>query len=138
MKIAIDLPAAVHRDLALYAELLAKETSQAAVEPAKLIPPMIARFMASDRAFAKAKRDRPETIQMNDPFTIISRAAHGGLAGPIPSLRERSGEADEPASAWLLLRSSQTPLNGSNPNFRRSAEKPHAEKMCRLLLRSSD
>ena len=56
VKFTIDLPAAVHRDLALYAELLAKETSQAAVEPAKLIPPMIARFMASDRAFAKAKR----------------------------------------------------------------------------------
>ena len=58
VKIAIDLPAAIHRDLALYAELLAKETSQAVVEPAKLIPPMIARFMTSDRAFAKAKRDK--------------------------------------------------------------------------------
>jgi hypothetical protein len=56
MKIAIELPAAIHRDLAAYAEALAKETGQAAVEPAKLIPPMIARFMASDRAFAKAKR----------------------------------------------------------------------------------
>ncbi len=56
VKIAIDLPAAIHRDLALYAELLAKETSLTAVEPAKLIPPMIARFMTSDRAFAKAKR----------------------------------------------------------------------------------
>jgi hypothetical protein len=56
VKFAIELPAAVQRDLALYAELLAKEISQAAVEPAKLIPQMIARFMASDRAFAKAKR----------------------------------------------------------------------------------
>lgn len=56
VKIAIELPAAIHRDLALYAELLAKETSRPAVEPAKLVPPMIARFMASDRAFAKAKR----------------------------------------------------------------------------------
>jgi hypothetical protein len=56
VKIAIELPATIHRDLALYAEALAKETSQATVEPAKLIPPMIARFMASDRAFAKAKR----------------------------------------------------------------------------------
>jgi hypothetical protein len=55
-KIAIELPAAIHRDLAFYAELLAKENIQSAVEPAKLIPPMIARFMASDRAFAKAKR----------------------------------------------------------------------------------
>jgi hypothetical protein len=58
VKIAIELPAAIHRDLALYAEALSKETSQAACEPAKLIPPMIARFMASDRAFAKAKRDK--------------------------------------------------------------------------------
>ncbi len=56
VKIAIDLPAAIHRDLALYAAALAKETGQAVLEPAKLIPQMIARFMASDRAFAKAKR----------------------------------------------------------------------------------
>jgi hypothetical protein len=58
VKIAIELPSAIHRDLALYAELLARENGQAAVEPAKLIPPMIARFMASDRAFAKAKRTK--------------------------------------------------------------------------------
>jgi hypothetical protein len=56
VKLTVDLPAAIHRDLAAYAELLAKETSQAAIEPAKLIAPMIARFMASDRAFTKAKR----------------------------------------------------------------------------------
>ncbi|HUN98545.1 MAG TPA: DUF2274 domain-containing protein [Bradyrhizobium sp.] len=58
VKVTIDLPAGTHRDLALYAELLAKETSQAAVEPAKLVPPMITRFMASDRAFARAKRTK--------------------------------------------------------------------------------
>ena len=56
VKIAIELPAAVHRDLAAYAEALARETGQAAVDPMKLIAPMIARFMAADRAFAKAKR----------------------------------------------------------------------------------
>lgn len=37
VKLAIGLPAAIHRDLALYAEALAKETGQTAVEPAKLI-----------------------------------------------------------------------------------------------------
>ncbi|MCI0735277.1 MAG: DUF2274 domain-containing protein [Beijerinckiaceae bacterium] len=58
VKIAVELPAAVQRDLALYAELLAGESGQAAVEPAKLIPPMVTRFMASDRAFAKAKRGK--------------------------------------------------------------------------------
>jgi hypothetical protein len=55
VKHTVDLPGAIHRDLAAYAELLAKETAQAAIEPAKLVAPMIARFMASDRAFAKAK-----------------------------------------------------------------------------------
>jgi hypothetical protein len=56
VKLTIELPGAVHRDLAAYAELLAKETGHAAIEPARLIPPMIARFMASDRAFTKTKR----------------------------------------------------------------------------------
>jgi hypothetical protein len=56
VKLAIELPAAVHRDLALYAEALARETGQAVVDPAKLVPQMLARFMAADRAFAKAKR----------------------------------------------------------------------------------
>jgi hypothetical protein len=39
----------------VYAEVLARETGQT-VEPAKLIAPMLARFMASDRGFAKARR----------------------------------------------------------------------------------
>jgi hypothetical protein len=56
VKLTIDVPAAIHRDLASYAELLTKETGQATIEPAKLIAPMIARFMVSDRAFTKAKR----------------------------------------------------------------------------------
>jgi hypothetical protein len=56
VKLAVELPAAVHRDLLTYAEGLARETGQAIGEPAKLIPPMLARFMASDRAFAKLRR----------------------------------------------------------------------------------
>jgi hypothetical protein len=55
VKFAIELPAAVHRELTVYAEVLARETGQT-VEPAKLIAPMLARFMASDRGFAKARR----------------------------------------------------------------------------------
>jgi hypothetical protein len=55
VKLTIELPAAVHRDLAAYAEVLGRETGQT-TEPAKLIAPMLARFMASDREFAKARR----------------------------------------------------------------------------------
>lgn len=58
VRLTVDLPAAVHRDLAAYSEVLGRETGQAA-EPAKLIAPMLARFMATDRAFAKARRRSP-------------------------------------------------------------------------------
>ncbi|MGQ3017713.1 DUF2274 domain-containing protein [Phenylobacterium sp.] len=55
VRLTIELPAMVHRDLAAYAEVLARETGTS-TEPAKLVAPMLARFMASDRAFAKARR----------------------------------------------------------------------------------
>jgi hypothetical protein len=55
VRLTLELPADVHRDLVAYAEVLGRETGQTA-EPAKLIAPMLARFMATDRAFAKARR----------------------------------------------------------------------------------
>lgn len=57
VKLAVDLTAAVHRDLLRYGEALGREARQGAIEPAKLIGPMLARFMATDRAFAKSKRE---------------------------------------------------------------------------------
>lgn len=54
VKISVELPAALHRDLLAYAEILGRENGRA-VEPAKLIGPMIARFMATDRGFAKMR-----------------------------------------------------------------------------------
>jgi hypothetical protein len=58
VKLTIELPATVHRNLALYAEVLGQGTGKTTVEPAKLIPPMLAQFMATDRAFAKLRRTR--------------------------------------------------------------------------------
>ncbi|MFN3945266.1 MAG: DUF2274 domain-containing protein [Allosphingosinicella sp.] len=55
VRLTVELPATVHRDLVAYAEALAVETGQAA-EPSKLVAPMLARFMATDRAFGKARR----------------------------------------------------------------------------------
>ncbi|WP_184064098.1 DUF2274 domain-containing protein [Sphingosinicella soli] len=54
VKISVELPAALHRDLLAYAEILGRESGQA-VEPAKLVAPMVARFMATDRGFAKMR-----------------------------------------------------------------------------------
>lgn len=56
VKVTVELPAPVHRDLVAYAEALGRTTGQAVSEPAKLIVPMIERFMATDRAFSKARR----------------------------------------------------------------------------------
>lgn len=55
VRLTIELPAQVHRDLAAYAELLGRESGQP-VEPPKLVAPMLARFMATDRAFARMRR----------------------------------------------------------------------------------
>lgn len=56
VKVSVELPAAVHRDLVAYAQVLGRTSGQTAPEPSKLIVPMIERFMAMDRAFAKARR----------------------------------------------------------------------------------
>ena len=56
VKLTVELPVSVHRDLLAYAEVLARETGQEITEPTKLIAPMLARFMATDRVFAKIRR----------------------------------------------------------------------------------
>ncbi|MCW8308709.1 DUF2274 domain-containing protein [Acidiphilium sp. PA] len=56
VKLTVELPAAVHRDLVAYAAALAQETGQPVHDPVKLIAPMLARFIAGDRGFAKARR----------------------------------------------------------------------------------
>lgn len=57
VKITVELPASVHRDLVAYADVLGRETGQAVADPVKLIAPMLARFMMTDRAFGRARRD---------------------------------------------------------------------------------
>jgi hypothetical protein len=57
-KFTIELPAAVHRDLLAYVEALSRETGQSIADPSKIIAPMLARFMATDRAFVKARRQK--------------------------------------------------------------------------------
>jgi len=59
VRMTIELPGALHRDLLAYASILSTETGQTPVAPEKLVAPMLARFMATDRAFAKARRAKP-------------------------------------------------------------------------------
>jgi hypothetical protein len=56
VKVTLELPAALHRDLVAYAELLSQTTGQPVSDPIKLIVPMLQRFMSTDRAFTKVRR----------------------------------------------------------------------------------
>ncbi|PRY80510.1 hypothetical protein CLV80_101365 [Yoonia maritima] len=56
VKLTVELPAPVHRDLVAYAKLLERQTGQPIANPAKLIGPMVERFIATDRGFAKLRR----------------------------------------------------------------------------------
>jgi hypothetical protein len=56
VKVSLELPAALHRDLVAYGEVLGRESGQVPVEPTRLIVPMLERFIATDRGFAKSRR----------------------------------------------------------------------------------
>jgi len=56
VRLTVELPAAVHRDRVAYGQTLGRESGQGVVEPAKLVAPMLARFMATDRAFKRGKK----------------------------------------------------------------------------------
>ncbi len=62
VRVSVELPAAVHRDLVAYAVGRGRAPGLGAPEPAKLIPPLVARFMATDRAFATARRGRTAQV----------------------------------------------------------------------------
>jgi len=56
VKITIEFPADVHADLLDYAAIINGGKKEGMPRPEKLVVPMISRFMATDRAFAKARR----------------------------------------------------------------------------------
>ena len=58
VRVTLDLPAALHRDLIAYGKAMGSNGGRAAVEPGKLIVPMLQRFIASDRGFASVRRRR--------------------------------------------------------------------------------
>ena len=58
VKVSVELPGPLHRDLLLYAEVLARETGQPDADPVKLIVPMLKRFMATDRGFVRSRKPR--------------------------------------------------------------------------------
>lgn len=71
VRMTLDLPAKLHRDLVAYADALAHETAQE-VEVTKLVAPMLERFLAGDRGF-RATRSRAATARTaNHPLPYRS------------------------------------------------------------------
>lgn len=62
VKLTIELPSSVHRDLIAYADAHARATGQTKLAVEKLIAPMLARFMATDRGFSKLRRKARDSI----------------------------------------------------------------------------
>ena len=56
MRMTLEVSARLHRDLVAYAIALNGGEAKGAPPPERLIPPMIERFIATDRGFAKARR----------------------------------------------------------------------------------
>jgi len=66
VKLTIEIQADIHRDLVAYADALARETGQPITDPSKLVAPMLERFMATDRGFAKARRKKSTALGNNE------------------------------------------------------------------------
>ncbi len=56
VKVTVELPAALHRDLTAYAQVLSRESGQQVGDPLRLVVPMLERFIATDRGFARARK----------------------------------------------------------------------------------
>lgn len=56
VKVTVELPAKLHRDLVSYAEALSRESGNPVGDPCRLVVPMLERFIATDRAFARMRR----------------------------------------------------------------------------------
>lgn len=56
IKVTVELPAVLHRDLVTYADILSRETGQSVTDPTRLIVPMLERFIETDRGFARSRK----------------------------------------------------------------------------------
>ena len=57
VRLNIEIPATLHKDLLAYSEMLGREMGNTAVHPAKLVVAMLKYFVENDRAFTKARRE---------------------------------------------------------------------------------
>ena len=56
VRLTVEVSARLHRELLAYAAVLNGGDAKGAPPPERLIPPMIGRFIATDRSYAKLRR----------------------------------------------------------------------------------
>ena len=56
VRLTVEISARLHRELLVYAAVLDGGDAKGAPTPKRLIPPMIERFIATDRSYAKSRR----------------------------------------------------------------------------------
>lgn len=56
VRLTVEVSVRLHRELLAYATALNGGDAKGAPPPERLIPPMIERFIATDRSYAKARR----------------------------------------------------------------------------------
>lgn len=56
VRLTVELSARLHRELVAYALALNDGEAKGAPPPERLIPPMIERFIATDRSYARTRR----------------------------------------------------------------------------------
>lgn len=56
VRLTVEMSARLHRELQAYATALNGGDAKGAPPPERLIPPMIERFIATDRSYAKTRR----------------------------------------------------------------------------------
>ena len=77
VRLTVEIPAALFADLKCYGELLG--AGGAAIEPGKLVVPMLERFMSTDRGFAKARRSKAAGAAGQGTTTDVGDCKSGRL-----------------------------------------------------------
>ena len=110
VKVSVELPAALHRDLVAYGTPLGRESDQSPIDPIRLIVPMLERSIATDRGFAKSRRGSSDSDDGSGPYrkTVVAvrERSVAFFASNRAILRSRR-------KAGLSLRIGHTALNGN-------------------------
>ena len=84
VKLTIELPAQLNRDLIAYADVLGRETGQT-VEPAKLIAPMLTPSRAEPRMPRSSRIPRSPTSAFGSKPVVVARSTCASTRARRPS-----------------------------------------------------